>query len=221
MNSMAMATKVADIYLAGQFKEQPNTAAATSPSANHELAQFAGAYWSAETGAFRRFSVEKGKPIMTGPGISSEMVRVDKSTFAYSSGDSENKGRYTFWRANPESPYRLEMLEPGRAPVSYQAGGPASARDRLSDYVGTYTNDELRSTWKLVVKDGKLIRQQWMNEDQELLPAFADGFIGDLSEGQYVLHFNRGAQGRVTSFNVSNDMRYPMRFVKSRKAGDN
>jgi hypothetical protein len=67
----------------------------------------------------------------------------------------------------------------------------------------------------LVVQNGKLIRQQWMAEDQELEPAFPDGFIGDLSEGKFLMHFNRDRIGRVTSLDVATDMVRPMRFVKT------
>jgi hypothetical protein len=80
--------------------------------------------------------------------------------------------------------------------------------------VGSYRNDELQSVWKLVVRDGKLIRQQWMAEDQELQPAFPDGFIADLSEGQFLMHFNRDAEGKITGFDAATDMVRPMTFRK-------
>ena len=34
-------------------------------------------------------------------------------------------------------------------------------------------------------------------------PAFIDGFIGDISEGQFVMHFNRDSGGNVTSFDAA------------------
>jgi hypothetical protein len=64
------------------------------------------------------------------------------------------------------------------------------------------------------VNNGKLVRQQWMTEDQELEPAFPDGFISDLSEGQFLTHFNRDRSGQVISFDAATDMVRPMRFVK-------
>jgi len=39
--------------------------------------------------------------------------------------------------------------------------------------------------------------------------------MGDLSEGQFLMHFNRDPSGRVTSFDAATDMVRPMRFVKS------
>ena len=58
------------------------------------------------------------------------------------------------------------------------------------------------------------MRQQWMTEDELLEPAFYDGFIGDLSEGQFLMHFNRDGNGRVISFDVATDMVRPMKFVR-------
>ena len=37
--------------------------------------------------------------------------------------------------------------------------------------------------------------------------------FGDLSEGQFVMHFNRDLSGHVTSFDVDTDMVQPMRFI--------
>ena len=99
--------------------------------------------------------------------------------------------------------------------MPYEAvNGPVPETSRLADYSGSYTNEELRATWALVMQNGKLVRQQWMAEDEELEPAFSDGFIGDLSEGQFVMHFNRDRSGRVTGFDVATDMVRPMRFIK-------
>ena len=108
----------------------------------------------------------------------------------------------------------MEAVE-GGVPVPYTAVKTITLDpSHLADYVGTYSNDELRATWTLVVKDGKLIRQQWMNEDAEVEAAFPDGFIGDISEGQFVMHFDRDSSGRVTSFDAATDMVRPMRFLR-------
>ena len=115
----------------------------------------------------------------------------------------------------PLAAVRFEAWE-GGAPVTYTAAnGTPPSPAALKDYIGSYSNDELNSKWILVVQNGKLIRQQWMAEDQELEPAFPDGFIGDLSEGKFLMHFNRDRIGRVTSLDVATDMVRPMRFVKT------
>src|ERR1700730_10510127 len=93
--------------------------------------------------------------------------------------------------------------------------GPLPEAAHFADYSGSYANDELRATWTLVVQDGKLVRRQWMTEDQEVEPSFPDGFTADLSEGQFLMHFNRYGGGRGTSFDVGTDMVRPMIFVRT------
>jgi hypothetical protein len=53
-----------------------------------------------------------------------------------------------------------------------------------------------------------------MTEDEEVERAFRDGFIGDLSEGQFLMHFNRDSSGRVTSSTWPRTWSGPMRFIK-------
>ena len=218
MNPMRMATRIADLYLAQEFQDKRGSAAPPPSSANDDPAQYAGGYWSEETGAFRGFAVKNGKLVMHSPGISLELLPLGNGEFEYDSEDSERRNKYAFRRSMPGGPYRLQAVEDG-APISYQAVKGADATpDRLSEYVGNYSNDELRATWTLVVENGKLIRQQWMNEDQELQPAFSDGFFGELSEGQFLLHFNRDRDNRVIGFDVATEMVRPMKFERTTKA---
>jgi len=124
------------------------------------------------------------------------------------------RDKYIFHSAK-NGEFLLEAWEGGAAVVYEGVRGSAPETAQLMDYTGSYVNDELRATWTLVVENGKLTRQQWMTEDAELEPAFPDGFMGDLSEGQFLMHFNRDPSGRVTSFDAATDMVRPMRFVKS------
>lgn len=213
MNPMAMARRVADLYLADEFARAEKTASAQSALTLPEstLKQYAGKYWSEKNGALREFMVRDDKLIMVAPGMTYDMLPLGDGQFEAVESDSEHKDKYIF-RAKPGGEFQLEAWE-GGAPTVYEAvKGPVPSH--LVDYSGSYVNDELRATWTLVVQNGKLIRQQWMTEDQELQPAFPDGFIADLSEGQFVLHFNRSREGRVTSFDVATDMVGPMRFLK-------
>jgi len=163
--------------------------------------------------------VSDGKLVMEEPGITYDMVPVGDGQFEAVEADSEHKDKYVFRTAGASNVLRLEAWE-GGAPVIYEAvKGPVPDPSVLADYAGAYSNDELRATWTFVVQNGKLIRQQWMTEDQEIEPAFHDGFIGDLSEGQFLLHFNRDSSNHVISFDVSTDMVRPMKFVKVANGG--
>src|SRR5579862_7129022 len=215
MEPMAMAKQVADVYLGGELAQAESASSArpasTAPDAS--LKQYVGTYWSEKNGALRKFVLQDEKLIMVSPGMTYDLLPLGGGQFEALEADIEHRDKYIFHTAK-EGSFHLEAVE-GGVPVSYAAvKGTAADASSLKAYEGDYSNDELRAVWRLVVDDGKLVRQQWMAEDQELHPAFADGFIGDLSEGQFLMHFNRDAKGNVTSFDVATDMVRPMRFAK-------
>jgi CubicO group peptidase (beta-lactamase class C family) len=216
MNPMGLAKQVADLYLAGEFA-RAEKANAAQPPANlpaTELQQYVGTYWSQKNGALRRFEIRDNQLVMVAPGMTYAMLPLGNGQFEALESDSEHRDKYLFRKSRNNRDFDLEAWE-GGAPAIYSAvKGPVPGSSRLNDYVGSYRNDELQAVWKLVVRDGKLIRQQWMAEDQELEPAFPDGFISDLSEGQFLMHFNRDATGKVTGFDAATDMVRPMTFTK-------
>lgn len=222
MNPMGMAKQVADLYLADEFA-RAEKAIAIEPAAKvstTDSKHYVGTYWSQKNGALRKFELRGDQLVMVAPGMSYDMLPLGGGQFEALEADSEHRDKYIFRNAKKSGEFEVEAWE-GGAPTIYTAvkgGAPDAAR--FNDYAGPYFNDELRATWNFVVQNGKLIRQQWMTEDQELQPAFPDGFIGDLSEGQFLLHFNRDASGKVTSFDVATDMVRPMRFIKLEKRAD-
>ncbi|HZC23670.1 MAG TPA: serine hydrolase domain-containing protein [Candidatus Binatia bacterium] len=216
MSPMTLALRVADIYLADDLSRTEKTSPAKPASAatDASIKQYVGTYWSEKNGALRKFVLQDGKLIMVSPGMTYDLLPLGNGQFEALEADIEHKDKYTFHAANDAS-FQLEAVE-GGVSVPYEAVKVTTLdTSRLADYAGSYSNDELRATWTLVVKDGKLIRQQWMNEDAEVEPAFPDGFIGDISEGQFVMHFNRDKNGRVTSFDAATDMVRPLRFLKT------
>ena len=216
MNPMGMAKRVADIYLADEFAraEKASSAQTASSVPASTLKQYVGTYWSQKNGALRKFELRDDKLVMVAPGMTYDMLLLASGQFEALEPDSEHRDKYIFHSSTNGHAFEHSAWE-GGAPVTYKAvNGSAPGASRLADYAGTYSNDELRATWTLVVRNGKLIRQQWMTEDQELEATFTDGFIGDLSEGQFLMHFTRDSGGRVTSFEVATDMVRPMRFTK-------
>ena len=216
MSPMTMAQRVADIYLADESARVEKRPFATNSSnvPVTNLKQYVGTYWSEKTGALRKFLLRDDKLIMVAAGMTYDLLPLGGGQFEALEADIEHKDRYMFHAVKDGSNFQLEALE-GGVPVSYEAvKGPVLEPSHLVDYAGSYANDELRATWTLVVQNGKLVRQQWTTEDEEVEPAFPDGFVGDISEGQFLMHFNRDRSGRVTSFDVATDMVRPMRFFK-------
>ncbi len=217
MSPTALSKQVADIYLAGEFAQakKTNPARSASPLSASDLKPYAGIYWSEKNGALRKFLVRDDKLIMVAPGTTFEMIPLGGGQFEAVEPDSEHQDKYVFLTAASGRTPQLEAWEGGARALYELVQGPPSDASGFADYAGAYTNDELHATWTIVVQDGKLIRQQWMTEDEPLEPAFNDGFIGDLSEGQFLMHFNRDGHGRVVSFDVSTEMVRPMKFVRT------
>lgn len=194
--------------------EKSSAVQAAAKVAATELQQYGGTYWSQKNGALRKFEVQSNKLVMTAPGMIYEMLPLGSGQFEALEADSEHRDKYIFHKSSKTGEFDLEAWE-GGAPILYSAvKGPLPSPSRLNEYVGSYKNNELEAVWKLVIRDGKLIRQQWMAEDQKLEPAFPDGFIADLSEGQFLMHFNRDAAGKITGFDAATDMVRPMTFTK-------
>jgi len=84
----------------------------------------------------------------------------------------------------------------------------------MTDYAGDYRSEALGATWSLALREGHLVRSQWMFPAQELRPALADIFTGDLSEGSYVLRFTRDGSGRVEGFDIGTTMVRPIHFSR-------
>jgi CubicO group peptidase (beta-lactamase class C family) len=219
MNPLRMSTQVADLYLADEFHDKQAPTPSKATAINDDPAQYAGGYWSEQTGAFRRFDVKDGRLVLQSSDSSEDLVAVGNGEFEHDSEDSERKTQYSFRQSKTGAAYDLHAVEDGTE-ISYQPVKTAdSSAERLAEYAGEYSNDELRATWTLVVKNGKLIRQQWMNWDQELRPVFADGFTSELSEGEYMLHFLRDANNHVTGFDIATELVRPMRFHRTGSSG--
>ena len=88
----------------------------------------------------------------------------------------------------------------------------AEPLDRLADYEGDFYSDELGTTYRLVVKDGKLVAQHRRYEAIPLTPSGPDAFSSDIWFFRN-LTFTR-AEGRVTEFSVRNNRARNLRFVK-------
>jgi hypothetical protein len=90
----------------------------------------------------------------------------------------------------------------------------AVAPNRLEEYAGTYYSAELGVSWTIELREGRLVRRQWMLPDQMLRPVLPDIFTGELSEGRFTLQFRRGATGSVDAFAVATTMVGPRAFQR-------
>src|SRR5579862_9711205 len=145
MSPMTLALRVADIYLADDFAQtdKPTSAKPASTALDANLQQYVGTYWSEKNGALRKFVLQDGKLIMVSPGMTYDLLPLGNGQFEALEADIEHKDKYTF-RAAKDGGFQLEAVE-GGASVPYAAVKPTTlSAARLSDYVGSYSNDELR-----------------------------------------------------------------------------
>jgi len=82
----------------------------------------------------------------------------------------------------------------------------------LKEYAGTYFSEETESKTEILVKDGKLMIKQRLNQ-VELIPVYKDGF--SLPAGD--IYFERDKKGRISKFFISVSRARKIEFVKIKK----
>lgn len=207
--------EVADIVLHNAFKASASAASAASDSGesskeaanvqarNAPASEYQGTYWDSLHGYFRHFVEKAGRLYREDQGDLFPLQAEGQGKF----GDVESGTKFEFGAGNGMKNVQ-ERQEEGEHLTLIKVPDPRPGQD-LSAFAGSYVSDELNAKWTLIVRDGKLVRTQYLYPDQELRPAFGDAFSGDLSEDTYLLHFQRDPAGHVTGFAVSTDMIRP------------
>jgi CubicO group peptidase (beta-lactamase class C family) len=83
----------------------------------------------------------------------------------------------------------------------------------LAAFVGTYSSDELGTTYHLVLRDGRLIAEHRRHLDTPLSPTARDRFAGE-NWWFRSLHFSRDAAGRVDGFRLTGGRVRNLRFER-------
>ncbi len=120
--------------------------------------------------------------------------------------------------------YLADSFKPGKLPVKLlPGGGPqnspapgeafAPSAERLGEFTGTYYSEELDTTYKLSVEDGKLTTANRNGNKRSLQPTVTDAFrAGGL---QFV--FQRNAKGEIESFGVQAGRTRNLLFMKQKQ----
>lgn len=204
LDPMDLALRVGDIYLGAKLKANERVLGGGDGQA---AARHAGLYWSPERGTVRRFEARDGVLMLGNTALA--LVGTDQ----YRSR-GENSTTYRFVRDDGSGRPQLEAYSYGNTARYYRMPGLGPAGASLTDFAGIYRTDDLPSTWQLTVDGDRLIRRQPFMHDTELVPLFTDTFIGSLSEGDFLIHFVRGKDGRINGFLVSGEMLRPMLLTK-------
>jgi CubicO group peptidase (beta-lactamase class C family) len=208
LDPLALSERVADVYLGvGEPLPAPRTSGATA------LASYAGTYWNADTFAYLRFVAIAGALARDDGDSQGPLVYLGHDEFQAANSTT----RYAFHHAAAGA--TLDAIDDDFDPVVLQRVPQESSQATdLSQYAGTYYNDELGVSWTLGIRNARLTRSQWMFPAQELKPILPDTFTGDLSEGAYVLRFTRNGAGQVDGFAVGTTMVRPLLFSRCEPA---
>ncbi len=213
--------KVADIYLAGEFKEPERAAAATSINTVHlteqELAEFAGLYWSDEEQSDRRVDFKEGKLSFSFDSTERyEMQPVAQNRFRLAGYPCEIE----FRRRKANDPFVLALSFEGggqeqlfRAETEFK---PTS--EQLARYAGVYRGEEIEPVCRITVEEGALVLRRLKYPPVTLEPKILDNFscpFGSIHfKADLTFVFIRDSQDNVTGFVVSFGSSRGNRFKK-------
>jgi len=199
INPSELTRKVADIYLAEEFKdpapvrlESSQKSVAVSPQ---RLAQYTGMYWKKDDERGDRIVLKDGKLFVA----FSADDRLELSAL------SENRFQlvvypvtFTFSDAAAGAPQRLTVQSPGAAkPDIFELVTEFKPTpDELMAYAGAYVSKEIDPVYRIVVENGGLVLKRLKSKPEKLDPALPDYFLGLNGD----LHFQRDAAGKIAGF---------------------
>jgi CubicO group peptidase (beta-lactamase class C family) len=209
-----LARRVADLYLADVERPEPAPVAAelakatlqieesaragAVPQATEKLQAFAGSYLTRDMLMVRRVFLNGSKLMAErGRGISSELVPIGERSFLMLGVPERVEVTFS---AGSASAQQIAITAPGRKPIVADRVDPAVAAD-MKQYEGNFWSSDVGEIVKITGREGKLWLETKRNAEFELQPVAADIF-----KNQWFgkITFNRGKQGSVTSFTMSN-----------------
>jgi len=216
-NPSQLALRVADVYLADQFKTDA-LVKADAPSATNapvsaapvtlsesELQAKVGLYRNAASGELRRITQRDGKLRVDPFGPNSiELIPLGKDRFRVASNGNE----IAFETAAGQS--QLKLTRNGRTEIFASVPTAAPTGEDLAAYAGRYFSPELDTTFDLQVGPGGLAFSGKDAPKRPLLPTYRDGFI---SSG-VLFEFQRDAQHKISGFTLSAGRIRHVRFVR-------
>ena len=213
------ARRVADIYLADQFKpvvETQISPVVPPPNAvklsEKELSSVAGLYWNPVADNVRQVYVKQGRLMyFRAPGNENELAPLGVNRFLMVG--VRNRTEIVFKAPRPGSPLQMVLLEAGRQPVVSDPVEPASYTARaLAEFAGKYYSPELDTTYTIIPREEKLLFRTGNWGDFLLSPRFVDSFANQEEMGS--LMFTRDSKNRVYGFVIRSGKVKNLRFDK-------
>jgi hypothetical protein len=218
INPSELTRKVADIYLAEQFKEpapvRPESAKPVLIS-EQRLSQYAGLYWKKDDEHAIRIVLKDGKLFLS----RSEEERLELTPL------SENRFQlilivfpvaFTFDEATPGAPLRMRIQSPGeeKPDVLERVKEFRPTPDQLSGYAGVYVSEEIEPIYRIVEENGSLVLKRLKSKPQKLQPTLEDYFQGQDGD----IHFQRDRSDKIMGFELNSGRIKHFRFRKTTEA---
>ncbi|MFO0981952.1 MAG: serine hydrolase domain-containing protein [Planctomycetota bacterium] len=197
LDAQGLAYRVADLYLADAFTEPPAApeAAAADPTAGTAAAlePLAGLYLNRKTGELWQADVVAGALTLRGAGASHRLTALGPNRFSAKRGDGRLEVEFLAAAAG-QRPDHIRLRLPGSPQDHLERVQPApSGTDHFWQYTGEYRSDELDSSYRVSVNQGKLVLSRRKYGEQPLVPIYQDAFQSD----GFAWEFTRDAQGHV------------------------
>jgi len=218
VNTTQLALRVADLYLADQFKAAtaPSAPMATTPApitvAEEGLKHKIGLYYNPTTGGLRRLTLRDGKlRIDSFTPNSFELVPLSPDRFRHPASGNE-----IAFASRPDGKLQLRLTtRQGRTEIFEPVAAATPKEAELAEYVGSYFSEELDTVYHLRVESRGLQFFIKVKDGQghPMQPAFRDTFI--TSGVQF--EFKRDAQGKIAGFMLGAGRMRDVRFVRQSK----
>ena len=214
-NPNGLAREVADIYLAGQLvvtppsaQNDPKAPAADVKLSEQQLKNNPGVYWSSDYADLARVTEKDGKLSLAAAGGASPLTPIGENRFRIIA----RPGEITFESPADGKEQRLILTLEGSPPVIYEAVKSVLPTAELTEYAGAYYSDEIDSTYRVAVQEGKLTLLRKKFPPLSMQPSFADAFSSGSLLG--TIRFTRDQQQRVIGFTASGGRVRNFKFVR-------
>jgi hypothetical protein len=176
---------------------------------DQQMAAKVGVYWSSDFADLARVTQKDGKLWIAAFGGSSDLIPLGENRFRVAA----RPGEVIFESPRSGSPGRLILTLDGNPPMTYEAvKSDLPTTEQLSEYAGNYYSDEIDSTYRIAVQEGKLTLLRKKFPPLSLTAVFADAFNSGGLIG--TIRFTRDQQQRVTGFTANGGRVRNFAFVR-------
>lgn len=210
-NPSRLALQVADIYLKDEFKAEPASAKKKQKTirlTENELKAFEGYYWDAKDLYSRKIHLKSGSlQYDRGNGNVTELAPIDKNRFKMLNIPTD----VTVTFASEEGQDRMIVSEGETILGTLEEYTPVKASMvDMKSYIGSYTSEELSTTYTIITKDGKLIATHPRSSDIPLSFVKTDVF----NAGGNTIQFTKNEAGTMSGLEVSTGRVKNLKFSK-------